>query len=586
MNKNAYDLAHLWVNSSIISEEDKAEIQKLIDLKDDKEIEERFYKQLEFGTGGLRSILGMGLNRMNKYNVRKATQAMANVIKRTFPSEVNSVAISYDSRNYSFEFAKEVCSVLSGNGIVSYIFERMNPVALLSFSVRHHNSKAGIMITASHNPPEYNGFKAFWSDGAQVTPPYDKYIIDEFNKIQDYSEISFKDFNEGVTEKSIIWVGEAVEDVYFASLEKWHVNPQLCQEFGPQLKIVYTPIHGTGLIPCKRILEDLGFSNLHIVEEQSLPDGSFPTVKSPNPENPEALELAVKKMKEIDADIVMGSDPDTDRLGVAFRNDGEVIYLNGNQIGILMIHYILTNLKEQNRLPLNPYYVKTIVTSELQTTIAQKFGVEVYNTLTGFKWICGKMNEIEKTNPEKNFLFGTEESFGYLNHNNVRDKDGVSSLALMAEIALWYKRQNLNLLQGLDKIYEEYGFSSEKLLTLDYLGKEGAEKIQRIMEYFRTFKSNEICGDKISKLSDYQQQKSINFTNSKSESLDLPKSNVLGFTFTSGDKLFLRPSGTEPKIKFYLLFQDKVGKLEEKKKRTNQKIDKFLAYLKDTVKEL
>jgi phosphoglucomutase len=458
---------------------------------------------------------------------------------------------------------------MAANGIKAYIYKRLNPVAMLSFAVRYHGSLAGIMITASHNPPEYNGYKVFWSDGAQVTPPNDQNIINHYNALTDFSSIKFMPFDEAEKKGFISWINEDVENEYYKIILSKAVNGPLCKTNGNKLKIVYTPIHGAGLIPCTRALSDLGFTDVNVVKEQAEPNGNFPTVKSPNPENPSALAMAVSLLEKTNADLAMGSDPDTDRLGVALKHDGKIQYLNGNQIGILKLHYILSELKKQNRLPKNGYFVKTIVTTPLQDIIAKSFGVEVFNTLTGFKWICGKMNELERTHPEKEFIFATEESFGYLSHNYARDKDGVSSVSMMAEIALFYKLQNMNLFQALDKIYEEYGFSNEALLSLDYFGIEGTAKIARIMKTFRNFKENSILGNNISELKDYL-----------APTTGLPASDVLGFFFENGDQIFLRPSGTEPKIKFYIMIQEKMGSLADKKSKALLKSDQFINYIK------
>lgn len=582
MSSEIMDKANAWVSNPAIDEADKVEIKKLIVEENITELTERFYRDLEFGTGGLRAILGMGLNRLNKYNVRKATQALANSIKEANSSESElRVAVSYDSRNFSFEFAKEVASVFAGNGIKSFIFDRLNPVPLLSFSVRYHKAHAGVMVTASHNPPDYNGYKAYWSDGKQVTPPFDKQIINHYNSITDYASIPVADFESAVSEGTINWVGKEVEDAYQEAILSKAISPELCKSKGENLKIVYTPIHGSGLIPCTTALKNLGFTNVAVVKEQELPDGNFPTVSSPNPENPSALKMAVDLMKETRADIVFGSDPDTDRLGVAFEHAGEIQYINGNQIGVLMLHYILSNLKEQGRLKENSYFVKTIVTTNLQETIANQFGVEGFSTLTGFKWICEKMNEMEANHPEKNFVFATEESFGYLNHDFARDKDGVSSVSLMAEVALFYKEQGMNLIEALDKIYDEYGFSSETLQNNVYEGKAGAEKILRIMENFRSFNAADICGLKIEEIEDYLSQEVKNLQTGEKRSIKLPKSNVLGFKFTGGTSLYVRPSGTEPKIKFYLLIQENEGTLEEKKSKANKLTDNVLKFIAD-----
>ena len=580
-NNELFERAKNWASNPHVSETDRKEIGELLASNNEAELTERFYRDLEFGTGGMRSILGAGSNRMNEYNIKKASQALANTVLKSHQSDERpKITISYDSRRFSLEFAKTAAGVFAANGIDAYIYENMNPVALLSFATRYKKASAGIMVTASHNPPEYNGYKVFWDDGAQVTPPYDGMIINYFNEINEASQIKFLEFDEGVMKGKIFWMSNEVEDVYFKSLLNYAVNPDLCQKRGKELKVVYTPIHGAGLRSCTRALDELGLTNYLVVEEQAKPDGDFPTVKSPNPENPEALAMAVKLMEKENADIAFGSDPDTDRLGVALKYKGEINYLNGNQIGILMLHYILTNFKEQNRLPENAYFVKTIVTTPLQEKIAKSFGVECENTLTGFKWICGRVNEIEKTEPNRNFIFGTEESFGYLNHGLARDKDGVSSLTLMAEMTLWYKTQGLNLYDALDKIYETYGFSHETLLCLDYEGKAGAEKISRIMENFRNFEGNQFCGVEVSQIEDYKLGTTKNLKAKNEDKITLPSSNVLGFKLLNGDIVYLRPSGTEPKIKFYIMVSENEGDLSSKKAKANEKTEKILEYIK------
>ncbi len=574
-----------WATNTYFDESTRNEIQSLMDNNDTKEIEERFYKDLEFGTGGMRSILGAGTNRMNLYNIRKATQALAlEVLEYSKENGVTkpSAAISYDSRRFSFEFAKETAAVMAANGIKAYIFDRLNPVALLSFSVRHHNSQAGVMVTASHNPPEYNGYKVYWNDGAQVTPPNDQNIIDKFYGLTNVEDIRTTDFDQAVTDGLIKWVGKEVEDAYYDAILSKTVSPEFCKENGDELKIVYTPIHGTGLIPCKRALSDLGFNNVLIVQEQAEPNGDFPTVSSPNPENPSALKMAVDLMEKENADIVMGSDPDTDRLGVAFKHNGEIQYINGNQIGVLMLHYMLKNMKERGALNENSYFVKTVVTTPLQDIIAQSFNVEVFNTLTGFKWICGKMSELEKSNPEKEFVFATEESFGYLPHTFARDKDGIASVTLMAEVALYYKKQGKNLIEALDSIYEEYGFSKETLVNLVYQGKAGAEKITRIMDHFRALNPSSLCGLNIQVIEDYIKGTSTELSSKKETNLNMPKSNVIGYHFEGGSRLYLRPSGTEPKIKFYIMIQVANGELEAKKAKANAIAEEFLNFINTT----
>jgi phosphoglucomutase len=577
MNPQILTRAKDWVNNRALDESSRREIQVLIDKGDHKELDERFHRDLEFGTGGLRSILGAGTNRMNRYNIRKASHALAKIVKRE-PGPWK-IAVSYDSRQFSEEFAKEASAVFAANGITALLYNRLNPVPLCSFAIRHHNCHAGVMVTASHNPPEYNGYKVFWADGAQVTPPYDKAIIDAYNEIADYGSIPFMDFNQALEKGLVTWLTEETEDAYFKGVLAHAIKPELCHARGQELKIVYTPIHGTGLIPCTRILKELGPFCVSVVEQQAQPDSKFPTVKSPNPENPDALALAVAQMERENADLAMGTDPDTDRVGVALKHEGRVQYLNGNQIGVLMLHYILSGLKESNRLPRKPYFVKTIVTTDLQTKIAESFGVQVENTLTGFKWICGRMNDIEKKLPELNFVFATEESFGYLNHQLVRDKDGVSSIGLMAEMALYHKTKGKNLFQAIDDIYEEYGFSHEHLVSIDYEGKEGAAKIDRIMETFRSLGETHLLGLKISQIEDYKKGEAKD-SNGALSPINLPKSNVLGYVFENGNKLFLRPSGTEPKIKFYIMVREETGTLSEKKSRALALTNEFVGLIK------
>ncbi|MBL6990573.1 MAG: phospho-sugar mutase [Bacteriovoracaceae bacterium] len=578
MEQEALKKAQAWASNTYFDTDSRQEIQNLIDKNDTKEIIERFYKDLEFGTGGIRSTIGMGNNMINIYTIRKATQALASEVKKAQTADPK-VAISYDSRRKSFEFAKEAASVLAANGIHAYIYKRLNPVCLLSFSVRYHKAQAGIMITASHNPPEYNGYKVYWSDGCQVTAPNDKNIIDAYNAISDYSHVEFIPFDEGVEKGLIHWVGEDVENAYLNTIKEFSINPKLCKQKGTELKFVYTPIHGAGLIPCTKALNELGVSNYEVVEQQSKPDGNFPTVKSPNPENPEAMQLAVDLMKKNNADVAFASDPDADRLGVAINHHGDVRFINGNQIGTLLLHYILFNLKEQNRMPSSPYFVKTIVTTELQRTIADHFGVDTIDTLTGFKWICGKMRELEQNEPDRNFVFGTEESFGYLNHAHVRDKDGVAPITLLAEMSLWYKLKDMTLIDALEQIYEQFGFAHEALLNLNYYGQEGAAKIIRIMSKFREFSGDTFCSEKIVAIEDYQTGVRKNLTDGTTSQLTLPKSNVLGFYFTGDTKLYLRPSGTEPKIKFYLMIREKEGDLKKQKLTAKNKSDAFFKYL-------
>ncbi len=569
MNEIALKNAEAWAANSYFDAKSRKEIQELLDQNNDKELTDRFYKNLEFGTGGMRGIIGAGNNRMNQYNIMRATQALSDYINKTKTGDA-SAAISYDSRRFSFEYAKITASVFAANNIHSYIYKRLNPVCLLSFSVRHHQTNAGVMITASHNPPEYNGYKVYWDDGCQITAPHDKNIINNYNKIKDFSKILSMDFDQAQEDGFIHWVGEEVENIYLKLIYEKAINPKLCKQEGKKLKFIYTPIHGTGLKPCTNALNALGLTNYQVVKEQAEPDEDFPTVTSPNPENPEALALAVKLLEETNSDVAFGSDPDADRIGVAVKHIDKIYYLSGNQIGTLLLNYVCKNLTDNNQMPQNPYCVKTIVTTDLQADIAKKYGVKIYNTLTGFKWICGKMRDIETTDSSQNFIFGTEESFGYLNHDYVRDKDGVAPITLLAEMSLFYKLKNMTLIDGLDEIFNEFGFAYETLLNINYYGAEGSSKIKRIMDSFRSYKSDNICDEQIKNVSDYL----------KPEVTNLPSSNVLEFQFQSGMKLLMRPSGTEPKIKFYLLIRDNSSSLDESKKKAQLKADDFINFIK------
>jgi len=572
--QKALEKARAWVENRYFSEASREEINQLIKQDQKEEIIERFYKDLEFGTGGMRSVLGEGLNRINTYTVRRATYALCLELLKQYP-QGTSVCLSYDSRHRSFELAKDAAMVLAGYGIKAYLFERLNPVAMLSFAIRETKSGAGIMITASHNPPKYNGLKIFWNDGSQVTPPNDKQIIAHYNNTLDFSQIKHLEFDQAIKFEKIEWLTKDFEQKYFQTVLPTFLHQKLVAQHPSLLKIVYTPIHGAGLHSCRELLSRLGFTDVHIVEEQAQPDGRFPTVKSPNPENPEALKMAVDLMLSKNADIVMGSDPDTDRLGVALVHDKVVHYLSGNQIGILKLHYLLTQMQSQHKLSPHAYFVKTIVTTPLQDRIAEHFKVKTINTLTGFKWICAEMNKMEKNHPEAQFIFATEESFGYLSHPFARDKDGITSVGLMAEIALFYKTKGKNLIQALDDIYSEFGFSKEELLSLDYEGISGSQKIARIMQAFRSGFETTFFGKKFVKKIDYL-----------NDQLDLPKSDVLGFQFEDGAQVYLRPSGTEPKIKFYLMVQVQEGTLSEKQRIAQETISSWLEQIKTLCNDL
>lgn len=525
---------------------DEATKQAIRDMQQNnpEELNESFYRNLEFGTGGLRGIMGVGTNRMNKYTVAMATQGLANYVKKIFEGEKElRAAISHDSRNHSREFAEITANVLAANGFKVFLFEDLRPTPELSFAVRHFKCHTGVMLTASHNPKEYNGYKAYWSDGCQLTAPHDTNVIDEVLKIKD-----LKDVRMTGGEQNITIIGDDVDKVYLSYVEANAIHPELIKKHN-DIKIVYTPLHGTGITMIPRALKMLGFTNVNVVEEQATPDGNFPTTPSPNPEEQAAMELSVNLAKKIDADIVFASDPDADRVGVAVkRPDGEWMLLNGNQTFSLLMYYLMRQWKETGRIKGNEYVVSTIVTSELPVAIAQSCGVEAYKVLTGFKFIGSKIRELEG---KATFIGGGEESYGYMIGDFVRDKDAVSACCMIAEIAAWAKEQGKTFFDVLCDIYKEYGFYKEGLLSVVRKGKSGAEEIQQMMKDYRQNPPQTILGSKVVRINDYQTHESLDVLTGEKTVLDLPKSNVLQFFCENGNKITVRPSGTEPKIKFY-----------------------------------
>jgi len=573
MDNKIIEQANIWATHTYFEEPDRSEIKNLLSQLPATELEltERFHRDLEFGTGGLRAPMGAGRNRMNKYNVRRATQALSDIILKHFGK--GSAVISYDSRNQSREFAQEAASVFAGNGIKAYLFNEMTPTPMLSYGVRHLKAQAGIMITASHNPPIYNGYKAFWNDGAQVVYPIDNEIIDQYNSLTDWSQIKYLPFEKALAQGIAQFTPNEVDERFYQIIkEKVIQNLSMCYEHGSKLGIVYTALHGTGQKPCSEISERLGFKKFYSIPVQAIPDGNFSSVKSPNPEDPKALALAVDHMIQTEADIVFGTDPDCDRLGVVINQHGKPYYLNGNQIAAVMLNYIFSVKTEKKSLPPNPLVIKSIVTSPLQNAIVEHFGGKVEDTLTGFKWMAALIREHEEKKSPQQFVFASEESFGYMPHAESRDKDGVSSVALFSEIALHYKLRGKNIVDALDEIYEKFGFYYESLIALDYEGISGTEKIKRIMDYFRQYTQPEFAGEKIIEKTDYN----------KGEIL--PKSNVLSFSFNSGNKLYLRPSGTEPKIKFYTMVRETNGTLDEKKMRALKQVERIETQIKDVCK--
>ncbi len=509
---------------------------KIIELRnnDPAMFEDAFYRNLEFGTGGLRGIMGVGTNRMNKYIVGMATQGLANYMKAKIGGPL-SVCISYDSRNGSKEFAKITADVLSANGIHVYLWENIRPIPLLSYSVRSKKANAGVMITASHNPKEYNGYKVFWSDGAQITSPVDKEIVAEVQKISDPSMVKFTSDEEN---GGIELMGKEMDDKYFNDVLSLMLSPE-SRERHSDLKIVYTPIHGSGVRIVPEALSRLGFKKIYHVPEQDISDGNFPTVMSPNPEEPSALKMAIAVADKEGADIVMATDPDADRMGIAVRDDsGKMVLFNGNQTGAMLTYYILTRWKELGKLDPSKYMVKTIVTTELIAKIAASFGVPCYNVLTGFKYIADVVRQKEG---KGEFICGGEESYGFNVGEFVRDKDAPISCCFVAECAAWAADQGLTLYQLLQKIYKEYGYRKEGLVSLVRKGKTGAEEIQKIMVNMRANPPKDLLGSKVTKVIDYLD----------TAATGLPSSNVLQFFDEAGDVVSVRPSGTEPKIKFY-----------------------------------
>ena len=506
------------------------------------ELNESFYRNLEFGTGGLRGIMGVGTNRMNRYTVAMATQGLANYVRKCYPEgEPLRAAISHDSRNHSREFAEITAHVLAANGFHVYLFDGMRPTPELSFAVRHYRCHTGVMLTASHNPKEYNGYKAYWSDGCQLTAPHDTAVIDEVLRIKDLKDVHL----EG---GKIETIGEELDRIYLARVEQNALNPDLIRRHH-DVKIVYTPLHGTGIVLIPRMLKQLGFTNVNVVEAQAVPDGNFPTTPSPNPEEKPAMKMAVDLAKEIDADIVFASDPDADRVGVAVkRPDGEWMLLNGNQTMAVLYYYVLGQWKEKGMLTGNEYVVKTIVTSELPKDIALRAGVKVYDVLTGFKFIGGKIRELEG---KETFIAGGEESYGYMIGDFVRDKDAVSACSMIAEIAAWAADQGKTFFDVLADIYRQYGFYKEGLVSVVRKGKSGAEEIQQMMRDYRSNPPAAINGDPVVRIDDVQLGESRDLATGRVTKIDLPTSNVLQFFTAKGNKITVRPSGTEPKIKFY-----------------------------------
>ncbi len=542
---------NFWLSN--VTAEEKAELEKIKD--NDAEIKDRFYQSLEFGTAGLRGVIGLGLNRINNYVVARATQGLANQLKKTNPDNADlSVAIAYDSRHKSYEFAKVSACVLAANGIKAFLFSELKPVPELSFAVRYKKANAGIAITASHNPAKYNGYKVYGEDGAQLNPELASIVFEEMEKTPIFGGAKICDFDEAISNGMIELMGDDVEEEYLNIVQSLCLNPDLVKKFGKDMKFVYTPFHGTGNKPVRKILNRIGFENVLVVKEQENPDGAFPTVASPNPENKEGFALAIELAKANNADLIIGTDPDADRVGVLVKNESDnYIVLTGNQTGVLLVEYILSMKKEKGVLPKDGFVVKTIVTTNITKDICDFYSVEMKDVLTGFKFIGEKIKESEETGVGT-YLFGFEESYGSLAGTYARDKDAVAASMLISEMALYYRQKGLSLYDQLQNIYKKYGYYNEFVKSVTLEGIEGIEKIKSIMNKIRNNPPKTVAGKKVLAIRDYQTSVRTVLENGKTEKIMLPESNVIYLELEDKNNFIIRPSGTEPKIKLYCMF--------------------------------
>jgi len=564
------------INTWLTEDYDQQSKNAILDLQKNnpQELMESFYRDLEFGTGGLRGIMGVGTNRMNRYTVGFATQGLANYLLKCFKNGQIRVAISHDSRLQSREFAEIAAAILSANNIKVFLFEALRPTPELSFAVRELSCQSGIMITASHNPKEYNGYKVYWQDGGQLVPPHDKNVIKEVNKITSIQQVKWE-----AVPALIEQIGEEIDNIYLDKIAALSINPDACKR-ARNLKIVYTPLHGTGITMVPKALDRFGFKDIVLVEPQAIPDGNFPTVKSPNPEEHSALELALAKADEVGADLILATDPDADRVGIAVRDtNGKMTLLNGNQTGTLLVNYVISQWQQNNKLTGNEFVVKTIVTTDLIKTIATDYNIECDDVLTGFKYIAEAILDSEG---KRKFIVGGEESYGYLVGDFVRDKDAVSACCLIAEMAAYYSTQGRPghklLIEVLHDIYRQYGFYKEGLLSITKKGKAGIEEIQQMMTDFRNNPPKELGGHPVVMMKDYAVSKSYDYQNNTNEIIHLPTSNVLQFFTADGSKITVRPSGTEPKIKFYFSVVEYVKKradINEEEAKLDAKIERL-----------
>ena len=564
-----------WLEDPFIDEETKAELRSIAD--NETEIKERFFKELEFGTGGLRGIIGNGSNRLNQYTVGKASQGLANYILKEGTQD-KGVAIAYDSRFMSPEFAEVAGLIFAANGIPAFVYPSLRPVPMLSFAVRELGCTAGVVLTASHNPPEYNGYKVYWADGAQVVAPRDKGIITEVNAVTDFGQIKRMDRAEAEAKKLFNLIGAEVDEAFDKNVQASLMNHEMIQRMGDKLNIVYTPLHGSGNMPVRRNLEKVGFKNVYIVKEQEAPDSSFSTVDYPNPEDTKVFVMAQELAAKVDADILIGTDPDCDRVGAMVKDDkGEFVALTGNHVGALATEYILSQRKAQGRLPENGAVIKTIVSTEMITPICEAYGVEKMDVLTGFKFIGEKIKGFEETGSHT-FLYGFEESYGCLGGTYARDKDAVFASVLICEMAAYYKEKGMTLYEALLALYEKYGYFREGVKSLTMKGLEGMERIQLIMKTFRENTPAALGGFKVVVAKDYKTQVFKNLVTGEESGSPLPVSDVLHYTLEDGTWVCIRPSGTEPKLKFYIgVKADSLQAAEEKVAVLDQDIDAKIA---------
>ena len=562
-----------WLNDPCFDENTKKELEEI--KGNDKEIEDRFYKDLEFGTAGLRGVIGAGTNRMNKYTVGKATQGLANFILKEGTQD-KGVAIAYDSRHMSKEFSEETALCLNANGIKTYVFESLRPVPELSFTVRKLGCTAGVMITASHNPPEYNGYKVYWDDGAQIVPPKDKQIIDEVNAITDFSTIKTMDKKEAVEKGLYVQIGKEVDDDFVNTLKSLVLNPDVIKKEQDNVTIVYTPLHGAGNVPVQRVLKELGFTHVYVVPEQEKPDGDFPTVSYPNPEDKKAFKLALELAEKVDADVVLATDPDSDRLGVYSKDEnGEYVPYTGNMSAILIAEYELSQKKEKGLLPTNGAIITTIVSSNMTKDLAKEYGLTMFETLTGFKWIGEKIRQFEENNNNYSYQFGFEESYGCLISPHARDKDGISAVMALCEATAYYKSKGITLWEQMINIYKKYGFYKEGQVSITLKGADGAEQIKAMMEKMRKNPPKKLGSYDVLEVRDYKEHTIVKADGTKLET-DLPTSNVLYYDLNNNSWCCVRPSGTEPKIKFYMGVKGKsMEEAEQKLEELTEAMKKY-----------